>query len=154
MKAMGIASIDLAIVSHGHADHAGGIIDLVELGVIKTMAIGDETLKRALNMSETSDVDDSNISRFGDTDLSYHLLESAAKHNVPVMKLSSRDQMEHRAARLTVLPIDSLSDDQNDLSLQLYLEVGGVTFLYTADATAEVENELINLCLLYTSRCV
>ncbi len=147
MKAMGIASIDLAIVSHGHADHAGGIIDLVELGVIKTMAIGDETLKRALNMSETSDVDDSNISRFGDTDLSYHLLESAAKHNVPVMKLSSRDQMEHRAARLTVLPIDSLSDDQNDLSLQLYLEVGGVTFLYTADATAEVENELINLGL-------
>ena len=55
--------------------------------------------------------------------------------------------MEHRAARLTVLPIDSLSDDQNDLSLQLYLEVGGVTFLYTADATAEVENELINLGL-------
>ena len=32
MKAMGIASIDLAIVSHGHADHAEGSSTLLSLG--------------------------------------------------------------------------------------------------------------------------
>lgn len=147
MKARGIASIDLAIVSHGHADHAGGIIDLVELGVIKTLAIGDETLKRALNRSEVNSVTDSSDSYFGDTDLSYQLLEAAATQDVPVIELSGRDHIEHHAVRLTVLPIEPTSDDQNDLSLQLYLEANGVTFLYTADATAEVERAVIDLDL-------
>lgn len=163
MKAKGLRSIDIAFVSHGHADHAGGVIDLLELGVVKSIAVGEATFHKALapmlieetklNAALSDDLSKEKIDegkavetdRYVESDLSTLLLHTASAHDVPLIKLLPGDTLEKRHHRLEVLPLDLESDDLNDLSLQLYFEANGVAFLFTGDATEAVEAHVLGL---------
>lgn len=138
MKAQGISEIDLAIVSHGHSDHAGGVLDLLELGKIRQIALSG--LEGRADKEEPADP-----SPYKEADLSQELLNAAENHCVPVLQLMPGDIVQENQAVMTVLPVFPEGDDPNDRSLQLSLAFSHVTMLFTGDATPEVEAAMLAL---------
>lgn len=142
MKSQGIRTIDLAILSHGHSDHAGGIADLLAMGKIRNLAIGYRTVARAealLAEMPVAAAEETPRNRYVDSDLTVPVLQAAAAANVPITAVYPDTTWQIRDATLSVLPIDIASDDENDLSLQLVFAWLEQRVLFTGDATKRLE---------------
>jgi competence protein ComEC len=120
LRAQGVTRVDLLVATHPHADHIGGLVDILEnLPVTKVVTNGVST-----------------------TTLTYeHFLDAIAAAQATYVEAKRGDKLELGAFSFDVLsPAGSSSDaDLNDGSLVLRLVDGGVAFLFTGDAEATAE---------------
>lgn len=129
-RMQGLAAIDLAIVTHGHSDHAMGLFEMVEVGFI-----------RQLCLPAYEDMD-----AYGDPeDLTFRLRDLARSRAVPITYLKAGDRLETKDFSLEVLYPDKvpISSDLNRYSLVLRLTLDHVRLLMTGDLTAEGEASLL-----------
>lgn len=103
-SALGIRRFDLAIVSHGDSDHVNGLPNLVESGLLDSLAVPH---------------------RF-DSPAAARLKRAAAEHGIPVREVSRGDSLvDLPSLRVTVLAPESSAQHatENDASLVVLVEV-------------------------------
>lgn len=129
-RMQGLAAIDLAIVTHGHSDHALGLVDLMEAGFIRHLC-----LPAYGEAGRPEDPDD----------LTGLLLEEARSQGIPVSFLKRGDRLEGQDFCLEVLYPDQVpaTGDLNRYSLVLKLTLDDLSLLMTGDLTAEGEASLL-----------
>lgn len=129
-RMQGLAAIDLAIVTHGHSDHALGLVELMEAGFIRHLC-----LPAYEGAGRPEDPED----------LTGLLLEEARLQGLPVSFLKKGDRLDGKDFCLEVLYPDQVPEtgDLNRYSLVLKLTLDDFTVLMTGDLTAEGEASLL-----------
>lgn len=123
LTALGV-DVDLLVLTHGHADHAGGLSDLIKYDKVNKVILWadapvetyDEPIRQAL------------------------LLAPAL--GVPVQGVRAGDVIVQGDISLTVLAPDTVSRDENRNSLVLLAQCDGRRILLMGDADASVESSL------------
>lgn len=144
LRSQGIARIDTAIVTHGHSDHCGGIMDLLEQGMISGV-IMPGTGSRDLAADNSSYVEE---------DLTQELISLALQKEVPVSYRCAGDKVVSGGGLLALdyLAPDRTEDDKlrkylpadlNRDSIVIHGQLMWLRLLFTADATLEIEDYLV-----------
>lgn len=125
LKAAGISKLDAVILSHPHADHIGGILDLLK-GV---------EISRIYNSGYEYD---SNLYR--------NYIQLASELNVPVISVKAGDSLALDKSMLFLVkgPFDEpFGSDPNENSVIINIIYGESEFLFTGDAGAHKERKLV-----------
>lgn len=125
LKAAGIPKLDAVILSHPHADHIGGIIDLMEGFPIDVIY---------------------NSGYEYDSNLYQNYLELAEKKEIPVVTLTSGDTLAIDPALLMLIlgPDGKIyNSDPNEHSIIVEVVYGETEFLFTGDAGAHQEERVL-----------
>lgn len=128
LKAQDVERIDLLIATHPHADHIGGMADVVNQFEIGKVLFA-ETPKSLTPTSKTYE----------------RLLDAIADKELKVAKAQPGIKYDlGGGAILTVLgPMDEYRDDLNENSVVCRLDFGETSFLFTGDASRQSENDLV-----------
>lgn len=126
LKAEGIDKLDGIFLSHPHADHIGGILDIMNAMPVDTIYYPGGAYN---------------------SDLYRQFLRQAERHQIPLRVLSAGDQVRaDPALRLFVYgPAGqpAITSNTNNRSLVLEIIYGSTQFLFPGDAEAVQEEELI-----------
>lgn len=128
LKSVGVKKLDLVIATHPHADHIGGLSQVLE-----QFSAGE------VLMPQVAD------SMVPTTAVFRRLLEAIEKQNVPVT--AARPDLSYDlgdGVLLTVLSPAGDYEDLNDYSVVCRLDSGETSFLFTGDAEKQVEKDLIS----------
>lgn len=126
LSQQGVKKLDLVIATHPHADHIGGMTD-----VINGLAI-DKFVMSFMPEDETP------------TTATYlDMLEALDNKSVPVEEAKPGTVYTLGTAQLTVLAPLSESDEANNISVVTRLTFGERSFLFMGDAETDVEGELL-----------
>lgn len=127
LRHKGIRSIDYLIMSHGDADHIGGMQAIVEQMPVRSFIRGPKT------------VDPSEVEQ--------ELLTALAARNIPVYRAKSGDgwELEDELSIQFIQPAaDQVAEsDRNAQSLVLWLSYKGRSIILTGDADQAVEQQII-----------
>ncbi len=122
LTAKGYQKIDLAIVSHCHADHIDGIIAAVENLKVQSLLLPDASEESSRHQM---------------------LLQAAGKKGTLVQYARAGDRLEFSSGLvIDVLSPTVTSDDENDNSLALKLSYDGTEMFFGGDIGKPVEREL------------
>ena len=148
---LAIDRIDLAIATHGHDDHAGGLVELAERSRISQLIISQGDMGSAVLPS-----DESPPPFRGESNILNDLLSVCQDVGIAVQTGSAHDTIRlGQAVSLRILhpqptarnntgeTLPLASTDANAQSLQILAELSGRRFLFTSDCTAEVERQLL-----------
>ena len=128
LKAQGVERIDLLIATHPHADHIGGMADVVNQFEIGKVLFAE--VPRSL--TPTSKTYERLLDAIADKDLKVAKAQPGIKYDLG------------GGAMLTVLgPMDEYRDDLNENSVVCRLDFGETSFLFTGDASRQSENDLV-----------
>ncbi|HHU07307.1 MAG TPA: DUF4131 domain-containing protein [Clostridiaceae bacterium] len=144
LRYRGIDKIDIAIVTHGHSDHCGGIIDLLEQDMISRVVMPNTGVENIA--TDSSD--------YVQQDLSMDLVRLATQRQIPVSYRSAGDKIVLEDG---LLSLDFLSPnmkqadniqkylpaDPNRDSIVIHCRLLWLSLLLTADATLELEDSLV-----------
>lgn len=127
LSRLGVTELSGVIITHGHKDHIGGLKKLLEtfpVNSIYTSAIDDET--------------------FSDKEMK--TVRTASAEHITVKQ---GDTFSLAGITITVLApqrkyVQDLGEDDNDNSLVLRMEAGSTSLLFMADATVNIEKQLLN----------
>jgi competence protein ComEC len=149
---LAIGRIDLAIATHGHDDHAGGLIELARRGRIRQLMISSgetDAIKPQPAAVAKSPVR-------GEKNILSELVSICRDRGIDVQAGAAHDTiMLGQAVRLRILhPLPEVrnepaneplqaSPDANAQALQILAELCNQRFLLTSDCTAEVERDLL-----------
>jgi competence protein ComEC len=126
---LGIQQINLALISHAHADHIGGFKEIAE--AFEILRFGDPGYPHASGL-------------YSD------LLESLIESEIPIWRLTSgqRIQIEDDIEMRVLSPeegfIDYANSPANANSLVVQLSYGEVDILFTGDAESETEMQMLS----------
>lgn len=121
LKAQGVRTIDLIISTHPHADHIGGLVEVMNAFPVKQII-------------------DSGVSHTTQTYINY--LTVVDQKDIP-FDVPSGQVIDLGGARLEILgPVRSYSD-LNNSSVVAKLTHGSISFLFTGDMEADAESDLI-----------
>lgn len=144
---LGIGRIDLAVATHGHDDHLGGIIDLLAMRRVKNVVFPGGLVLWEHRQSEWQAAES-----FDQTtdELVHTALKLAKKMKVGVQTWRAHDTIFlNSQVQLQVLypPEDSGPDqahlDGNEFSMVLMVDAGGQKMLLTGDSTPRIEAKLL-----------
>ena len=122
-KNLGITSFDYVVGTHPHEDHIGGMDD-----IINNFDINMYLMPEKVSTSKTFE------------DVLDALLNKKLTYVTPM-----QDDILHLGdAVLEVIHVGSDNNDANDSSIILKLIYGNNTFLFTGDATGNVEKQILN----------
>lgn len=122
-KSLNITDFEYVIATHAHEDHIGGMDDIIKNFNIKNFYMPD-----ALSTSKTfSDVLDS-------------LEEKNMMYETP--KVDDRKYLDD--AYFDVLSVDDNEKNLNDTSVVIKLTYGNVKFLFTGDASNNIEKRILS----------
>ena len=151
LDAYGVDCVDLAFVTHGHADHAGGI-----LWMLRNARCGTLVLPFGMKEADSALIPGEAAGGFPGSkegmQLTGLLVSAAEEAGIVVKESGSNDRMElGRYATIEVLhpptvsgPTDNTpSTDPNARSLVLRVECRGFTFLVAGDADQKTEESLV-----------
>lgn len=122
LKAVGVERIDLVVGTHPHADHIGQMAKVIE-----TFPVGDVWLSGDEHTSRTFEK------------LLDAILESGAGYHEP----RAGEVFTLGSARIEVVHPERVTGDFNNGSIALRITFGDVTILFTGDAEAPAELEMI-----------
>lgn len=126
LRAHGVQKLKLVIATHAHADHIGGMVD-----VIRAFPV-EQFLFAPMPASATP------------TSSTYiRMLEALDEKKVPVVEAKPGTVYELGTARLQVLAPLEDSDNMNNMSVVTRLTFGQRSFLFAGDAEAPVEKLLL-----------
>ena len=126
-----ITIFDLAIITHAHSDHASGVMELMESGMV-----------RALCMPISSQ--HSNSASSPEEDMSQAIIALAEQRAIPLRYLKAGDRLNWRSVVIEVLsPDETMPGDLNDRSLVLACELDTLRLLMTGDLTEAGERRLM-----------
>lgn len=117
-----IQRIDLVIASHPHADHIGGLVE-----VLHALPVGAVWTSGAMHTTGTFE----------------QFLDTIAETKTPYYEAQRGDRIPFGTMEFAVLRSDPQASDLNDTSLVLKLTYGQVSFLFTGDAEAASEADLL-----------
>lgn len=122
LQQQGITRIDVMIATHPHADHIGGLVQ-----VMQAMPVGEIWTNGAIH---TTGIFESFIDTIADQKIPYHEAEVGTIIRVGDLELKALYSNPNAA-------------DLNDTSLVLRLTYGTVSFLFTGDAEYAAEMEML-----------
>jgi len=120
---LGISQLDYVVGTHPHADHIGGLDD-----VIDNFDIDKILMPKVQNNTKT----------FED------VLDSIANKNLKVTAPNVGDTFNLGNADFTILSIENKTDDFNLSSIVLRLDYGDCSYLFCGDAEKENEEKMLN----------
>lgn len=128
--AAGVQKLDLVVMTHPHADHIGGMEDVLENFEVGTLLLPD------LSVADT------------DSGLLSRVLQAAEETGTPQAQAEEGWQQTIGEGTLTVLytgliPEDKENVNLNDISLCVRYELGKFSFLCTGDAEEDAEEQLV-----------
>lgn len=128
--AAGVRKLDLMVMTHPHADHIGGMEDVLENFEVSTLLLPD------LSVANT------------DSGLLSRVLQSAEDTGTPCVQGEQGWQQTIGEGTLTVLYAGLIPEDKedvnlNDISLCVRYELGNFSFLCTGDAEEDAEEQLV-----------
>lgn len=129
LKSLAIKTIDYMIMTHPHADHIGGMADVIENFTVKSIympRIDDEDLPT--------------------TKVYTNFLKVAKSHNITINECSNDDTLfEFEGLKAeTLAPIGSGYSDLNDYSIVLRLQYVTNVFVFSGDAETQSEHEIVS----------
>ncbi|HZK29321.1 MAG TPA: DNA internalization-related competence protein ComEC/Rec2 [Clostridia bacterium] len=132
-----VTSIDLAILTHGHSDHASGIGELLEVGLVKQLCLPPSYAPEAAPYNKPHNDDEE--------DMTDHLISIAENQGVPLLYLRAGDCLSRDSLLMEVLHPRSLTRarDLNEDSLVLRVHVDGKVLLMTGDLTQAGERSML-----------
>ena len=124
LQNLGIQRIDLMFASHPHADHIGGLVDVLNaMPVAKVVTSGE--------MNTTS--------------IFERFIDGIDKAGAEYVEAKRGDTIPFGGINFQVLsPAHSSSDNLNNSSLVLNIRIGKTTFLFMGDSESEIESELLS----------
>ena len=122
LQALDISSIDVMVATHPHADHIGGLVD-----VLRALPVGAVWTSGASH--STSIFED--------------FLDAIADARTPYHEAKRGDQIAVGELAAAVLLSQATARELNDTSLVLRLQLGQVAFLFTGDAERSSEALLV-----------
>ncbi|HHW46318.1 MAG TPA: MBL fold metallo-hydrolase [Clostridiales bacterium] len=126
LRSIGVTEIETAFVTHPHADHIGGMDLVLENFNVKQLVMPD------YKPTQTADVNTYN-----------QLVEAVKKKSVKVYRPAIGNQYKIGDFKLTTVAYLPGQLEENDRSVVLKAECGGVSFLFMGDAGENTENEII-----------
>lgn len=118
----GVQELDYLVMTHPHADHIGGMKDVLEQFPVQTLLLP--------SLPEQSE----------QTGQLKNTLQTAQEEQVPQQFMEQGDVYTLGQSTLTVLQESIEDDNLNDLSPVLKFEAPGVSCLFTGDGESPVEN--------------
>lgn len=139
LDSLGIAQVDLAISTHGHADHDGGFFELIKAGRIKALMVSKAEADEMIGgLARTAN------------DMTDDLILAAKQAGIKVSELSENDTIVLGSLiRLQILnsasdPIELTPEtDINAYSLIIQASLSGHHLLLTADCTQDTEKQML-----------
>ena len=125
-----IKHVDAVVLSHGHTDHGGGIVKLMEMAETGEISIGKVYL-----------------SKVDSTSLANTVEKIACDNGIPVLRIGAGDNFKIAGNEVKVLwPVEEHISllDENNYSLVLKLQVGQNSFIFTGDIESQVESFIID----------
>lgn len=125
IKNLGYNKIDYVIATHPHADHIGGMAD-----VIKAFDIGTIYMPKVVATSKTYE----------------NLLNTISEKGLKIKSGKSGTEVinEENLQAIMVAPNSDKYSGYNDYSIVLKLTYGATTYLFTGDAEEKSEQEITN----------
>ncbi len=151
LDAYAVDRVDLAFVTHGHADHAGGVLWMLRNARCGTLVVPAGT-KASVASAAPTDASGGFLGSKEGVQMNGMLLTAADEAGIVVKESGANDRMElGRDVTITVLhppaesglPDADASTDANAVSLVLEVECRGFTFLVGGDADAATEDSLV-----------
>jgi competence protein ComEC len=118
LESQAITEVDVMVASHPHADHIGGLID-----VMRAVPVGEIWTSGAVHTTDTFEI----------------FLDTIAAERIPYYEVEPGTTIRLGDLQLVVLYGNPTAPDLNDASLVLQLHYGSVSFLFTDDAGASAE---------------
>lgn len=122
LQAQGITHIDTLIATHPHADHIGGLID-----ILHTLTVGEVITSGASHTTGTFE----------------NFLDAILSAKVPYREVHTGEHIAFGSLAFRVLRSEASAANLNDTSIVLRLEYGAVSLLLTGDAEAISEQALL-----------
>ncbi len=122
LKSKGVHHLDKLILTHADADHTGSATELIRNFKVREVVIGTG--------SETFYRDKDSI-------------KWALSKNIPISRLKKGDSWYVGEAKFYILHPYQKNEDANDGSIVLFAEMGGLSWLFTGDASESIEKELM-----------
>lgn len=122
LKAQQITKIDVMVATHPHADHIGGLVD-----VLRALPVGEIWTSGAVHT----------------TGVFEQLLDAIADAKVPYHEAKRGDTIALGTLQFAVLHSDPDAAELNDSSVVLHLAYGSVSFLFTGDAEGPGEQAML-----------
>ena len=123
LHSLGIQRITAIIATHPHADHIGGLIDVMDS--LKVDAIWTSGAIHTTGVFE----------RF---------LDAIDSHQIPYFEATQNDTITVGSLIFDVVYGQESSSNLNNTSLVLHLRYGQVSFLFTGDAETSAEKDMIS----------
>ncbi len=122
-KNLGIDTFDYVVATHPHEDHIGGMDD-----VINNFDINNYYMPNKISTTKT----------FED------VLDALESNNLNYEVPNVGDEFDLGSASLRVIYAGDDTNDDNDSSIIVKMTYGSNTFLFTGDATSNVEKQILN----------
>lgn len=126
MKKNGVKRVEMIVISHAHDDHFGGVFELLDAFDVDSIVIPDYDIGGFVGQKLTT---------------------LAKEHDVEIVRAQRGDHFATAGCRLDVLSPQGATecDGSNNDSLVVMLDVLGTRLLFTGDAEAQIEEELVSL---------
>lgn len=120
---LGIKEFKYVFGTHAHEDHIGGMDNIINNFKIDNFYMPDDTTT---------------------TETFLDILNALEKNNIKFQTPKVVNKLELGDAKIDILSCKSRQQDLNDDSIVLKLTYNNISFLFTGDATQNVEKELVN----------